>query len=105
MIYSVKVSYRRFLRHLIIFLFCGCFCNTPAVPEAVSHWSMTTLRDQLVKISAKIVRHGRSITFRMAEAMLPGTAESPARQQSPTDDAGGGRPPGTFPLQGLSGGA
>ena len=28
---------------------------------------MTTLRDRLVKIGAKIVRHGRSITFPMAE--------------------------------------
>jgi len=32
---------------------------------------MTTLRDRLVKIGAKIVRHGRSITFQMAEAMVP----------------------------------
>jgi hypothetical protein len=32
---------------------------------------MTTLRDRLVKISAKIVRHGRSITFQMTEAIVP----------------------------------
>ena len=38
-------------------------------PDAVSHWSMTTLRDRLVKIGAKIVRHGRSITFQTAEVM------------------------------------
>ncbi len=31
---------------------------------------MTTLRDRLVKIGAKIVRHGRSITFQMAEVMV-----------------------------------
>jgi len=31
---------------------------------------MTTLRDRLVKIGAKIVRHGRSITFQMAEVMI-----------------------------------
>ncbi len=43
---------------------------TPTLPEAVSHWSMTTLRDRLVKIGAKIVRHGRSITFQMAEIMV-----------------------------------
>ena len=43
------------------------FLRTLALPEAVSHWSMTTLRDRLVKIGAKIVRHGRSITFQMAE--------------------------------------
>jgi hypothetical protein len=41
------------------------------LPEAVSHWSMTTLRDRLVKIGAKIVRHGRSIAFQMAEVMVP----------------------------------
>ena len=31
---------------------------------------MTTLRDRLVKIGAKIVRHDRSITFHLAEIML-----------------------------------
>ena len=46
------------------------FLRTLALPEAVSHWSMTTLRDRLVKIGAKIVRHGRSITFQMAEVMI-----------------------------------
>ena len=39
-------------------------------PEAVSYWSMTNLRDRLVKIGAKIVRHGRSITFQMVEVMV-----------------------------------
>ncbi len=46
------------------------FSRTLTLPEAVSHWSMTTLRDLLVKIGAKIVRHGRSITFQMAEVMV-----------------------------------
>jgi hypothetical protein len=32
--------------------------RTLTLPKAVSHWSMTTLRDRLVKIGAKIVRHG-----------------------------------------------
>jgi hypothetical protein len=47
------------------------FLRTLTLPEAVSHWSMTTLRDRLVKIGAKTVRHGRSIIFEMAEAMVP----------------------------------
>ena len=47
------------------------FLRTLALPEEVKHWSMTTLRDRLVKIGAKIVRHGRSITFQMAEVMVP----------------------------------
>ena len=32
---------------------------------------MTTLRERLVKIGAKVVRHGRSITFQMAEVTVP----------------------------------
>jgi hypothetical protein len=44
--------------------------NLTRPAEAVSHWSMTTLRERLVKIGAKIVRHGRSITFQMAEVMV-----------------------------------
>jgi hypothetical protein len=32
---------------------------------------MTTSRERLVRIGAEIVRHGRSITFQMAEIMMP----------------------------------
>ncbi len=34
-----------------------------AVPEEVEHWSLTTLRETLIKIGAKMVRHGRYVTF------------------------------------------
>ena len=47
------------------------FLRTLALPEEVKHWSLTTLRDRLVKIGAKIIRHGRSIAFQMAEVMVP----------------------------------
>ena len=47
------------------------FLRTLALPAEVAQWSMTTLRERLVKIGAKIVRHGRSITFQMAEVMVP----------------------------------
>src|SRR5262249_47163247 len=46
------------------------FLRTLALPEEVAQWSMTTLRDGLVKIGAKIVRHGRLVTFQMAEVMV-----------------------------------
>ncbi len=36
--------------------------RTLALPEAVEHWSLTTLREKLIKIGAKIVRHGRYIS-------------------------------------------
>ncbi len=47
------------------------FLRTVAPPEEVKQWSTTTLRERLVKIGAKIIRHGRSITFQMAEVMVP----------------------------------
>jgi hypothetical protein len=37
------------------------------LPDAVQQWSMTTLRDRLTKI----VRHGRYVTFQMAEVAIP----------------------------------
>jgi hypothetical protein len=46
------------------------FLRTLTLPNEISHWSMTTLRDRLMKIGAKVVRHGRSITFQMAEVMV-----------------------------------
>ena len=37
----------------------GNFMRTLVLPDAVEQWSLTTLREKLVKIGAKIVRHGR----------------------------------------------
>ncbi len=50
----------------------GNFLRTLALPEAVEHWSLTTLREKLVKIGAKIVRHGRYVTFQLAKVAVPG---------------------------------
>jgi hypothetical protein len=41
------------------------------LPKEVEHWSLTTLREKLVKIGAKVVRHGRYVTFQMAEVAVP----------------------------------
>ncbi len=49
----------------------GNFLRTLALPEAVEHWSLTTLREKLIKIGAKVVRHGRYITFQLAEVAIP----------------------------------
>ncbi len=32
---------------------------------------MTTLRDKLIKIGAKVVRQGRYVTFQLAEVAIP----------------------------------
>ena len=47
------------------------FLRTLALPDAVRHWSLTTLREKLVKIGAKVVRHGRYVTFQLAEVAIP----------------------------------
>ena len=41
-----------------------------AVLEEAERWSLTTLREKLIKIGAKVVRHGRYITFQMAEVAI-----------------------------------
>jgi hypothetical protein len=38
--------------------------------EAVERWSLTSLREKLIKIGAKIVTHGRYVTFQMAEVAV-----------------------------------
>ncbi len=48
----------------------GNFLRTLALPEAVVHWSLTTLREKLIKIGAKVVRHGRYMTFELAEVAI-----------------------------------
>ncbi len=43
------------------------------MPEAVEHWSLTTLPEKPVKIGAKVVQHGRYITLQLAEVAIPRT--------------------------------
>jgi hypothetical protein len=45
--------------------------RTLALPKEVEHWSLTTVREKLVKIGAKVVAHGRYVTFRTAEVAVP----------------------------------
>ena len=49
----------------------GNFIRALALPDEVSHWSITTIREKLIKIGAKIVRHGRYLTFQLAEVAVP----------------------------------
>ena len=41
------------------------------LPHEVAHWSLTTLREKLVKTGARIVRHGRYVVFQLAEVAIP----------------------------------
>jgi hypothetical protein len=49
----------------------GNFMRTLAMPETAEPWSLTSLREKLIKIGAKVVSHGRYVTFQMAEIPVP----------------------------------
>ena len=49
----------------------GNFLRRLALPAGVKHWSLTTLREKLIKIGAKVVHHARSVIFQMAEVAIP----------------------------------
>ena len=42
-----------------------------AIPEEAEHWSLTTLREKLIRIGATVVSHGRYVTFQLAEVAVP----------------------------------
>ncbi len=46
------------------------FMRTLALPKEVEHRSLITLREKLIKIGAKVVRHGRYVTFQLAEVAV-----------------------------------
>ena len=43
----------------------GNFLRRLALPTGVKHWTLTTLREKLIKIGAKVVRHSRYVFFQM----------------------------------------
>jgi Transposase DDE domain group 1 len=49
----------------------GNFMRTLAMPNVAEPWSLTSLREKLIKIGAKVVSHGRYVTFQMAEVAVP----------------------------------
>jgi len=47
------------------------FVRTLVLPTAIADWSLTSLRDRMIKIGAKAVRHARSIILQLAEVAVP----------------------------------
>ena len=39
--------------------------------EPIKDWSLTTLKEKLIKIGAKVVSHGRYVAFQMADVAIP----------------------------------
>jgi hypothetical protein len=47
------------------------FLRTLGTPEPIKDWSLTSLKDKLIKIGAKVVSHGRYVAFQMAGVAIP----------------------------------
>ena len=76
MAFRTKLSCRRFADNQVrLQLFAMAynlanFLRRLALPHAVRHRSLTTLREKLVKIGAKVVRHAKYVTFQLAEVAV-----------------------------------
>jgi hypothetical protein len=44
--------------------------RTLALPKEAEPWSPASLKEKLIKIGAKVVGHGRYVTFQMAEVAV-----------------------------------
>jgi len=47
------------------------FLRRLALPKSIRQWSLTTLREKLVKIGAKVTRHSKYVTFQLAKVVVP----------------------------------
>ena len=49
----------------------GNFLRTLATPEPIKDWSLTSLKEKLIKTGAKVVSHDRYVALQMAEVAIP----------------------------------
>jgi len=48
----------------------GNFLRRLVLPTEMARWSLTSLREKLVKIGARLVRHARRLVLQMAEVAV-----------------------------------
>ena len=41
------------------------------MPRPIGSWTLTTLREKLIKIGANVVRHSKYVIFQLAEVAVP----------------------------------
>jgi hypothetical protein len=56
--------------HALAYNLGNCM-RTLAMPKTAEPWSLTSLREKLIKIGAKVVSHGRYVTFQIAKVAVP----------------------------------
>ncbi len=62
------------------------FSYSLAMPEAVEQWSLTSLKEKLIKIGAKVVSHGRYVVFQLAEVAASLQSLAPRAEKAHSDD-------------------
>jgi DDE family transposase len=67
---SIKANAVRLQLHALAYNMANFF-RTLVLPDEVERWSLTTLREKVVKIGAKVVAHARYTVFQMAEVAVP----------------------------------
>jgi hypothetical protein len=48
----------------------GNLMRRMALPEAIKHWTLTSLQTRLIKTGGRLVRHARKLVFQLAEVLL-----------------------------------
>jgi Transposase DDE domain group 1 len=72
-----KLSWRRFkdnaarLQLFALAYNLANFLRQLVLPKPIQGWTLTTLREKLIKIGAKVVAHAKYITFQLAEVAVP----------------------------------
>ena len=56
--FALVYNLANYLRHLVL-------------PKPIKGWTLTTLREKLIKIGAKVVRHAKYVLFQLAEVAVP----------------------------------
>ena len=57
-LFALAYNLANFLRQLVL-------------PKPIRGWTLTTLREKLIKIGAKVVAHAKYVTFQLAEVAVP----------------------------------
>ncbi|ANY83066.1 transposase (plasmid) [Microvirga ossetica] len=67
---SMTANAVRLQLHALAYNLANIF-RTLVLPEEIERWSLTSLRDKVVKIGAKVITHARYTVFQMAEVAVP----------------------------------
>jgi len=66
-----RLSCHKFVANLFILAYNpGNFMRRLTLPEAVKHWSLTSIRSRMIKTGGRLVRHARRMVFQLAEVLV-----------------------------------